>query len=59
MLCDITYMWNQKKIIEMNAYAKQKEIHRYRKQACSYQRGEGKGEGHIRDTRLADTDTYG
>ena len=52
-------MWNQKKIIEMNAYAKQKEIYRYRKQACSYQRGEGKGEGHIRDTRLADTDTYG
>ena len=31
MLYDITYMWNLKKI-QMNVYAKQKQIHRCRKQ---------------------------
>ena len=36
----------------MNAYAKQKQTHRYRKQTCHYQRGEGSGEGHIRGIGL-------
>ena len=38
MSCDITYMWKIK-IIHMNLYTKQKQIHRDRKQAYSYQRG--------------------
>ena len=29
---DITYMWNLKKIIEMNSFPKQKQTHRQRKQ---------------------------
>ena len=29
----------------MNVYIKQKQTHRYRKQACSYQRREEKGVG--------------
>ena len=39
----------------MNVYAKQKPIHRYRKQPCGFQRGEGSGEGQIRGMGLADT----
>ena len=31
----------------MNVYEKQKQTHRYRKQASGYQRGEGKGEGKL------------
>ena len=49
--CMISLICGIKKIIEMNAYAKQKQIHRYRKQTCSNQRGEGKGEGKSRDMR--------
>ena len=33
------------KIIQMNVYVKQKQTHRYRKQTCGYQRGEGRGGG--------------
>ena len=36
---DIIYMWNQK--YDMNLYTKQKQTHRYRKQAYGYQRGKG------------------
>ena len=32
-------MWNQK--YDMNLYTKQKQTHRYRKQAYGYQRGKG------------------
>ena len=32
-----------KNIIQMNIYVKQKQTHRYRKQTCGYQRGEGWG----------------
>ena len=39
----------------MNVYAKKKQAHRHRKQTCGYQRGEGKGEGQIRDMGLTDT----
>ena len=35
---DITYMWNLLKMIQMNLYTKQKQIHRRRKQTCDYQR---------------------
>ena len=31
----------------MNAYAKQKQIHKYRKQTSSYQQGEGMGRGKL------------
>ena len=31
----------------MNVHAKQKQTHRYRKQASGYQRGEGRGEGEL------------
>ena len=33
-------------------------MHRYRKQTCGYQRGEGKGKGQIRGIGLTDTDYY-
>ena len=38
ILYDITYM-ESKKIIQMNLYTKQKQIHRHRKQTYGYQRG--------------------
>ena len=36
---DITYTWNLKNMIQMNLFTKQKQIHRHRKQAYGYQRG--------------------
>ena len=39
---DNTYMWNLKKIIQMNLYTKQKQTQRHGKQIYGYQR---KGEG--------------
>ena len=42
---DITYLWNLKKMIEMNLYTKQKQTHRHQKQIYGYQRGKGVGEG--------------
>ena len=41
---DITYMWDLKKMIQMNLFTKQKQIHRHRKQINGYQRWKG-GEG--------------
>ena len=38
---DITYMWNRKKMIQMNLFTKQKQAHRHRKQCYGYQRGKG------------------
>ena len=35
---DITYMWNLKKMIQMNLFTKQKQTHRHRKQIYGYQR---------------------
>ena len=40
---DIAYMWNLKKIIQMNLFTKQKQSHRHRKQTYGYQRGKGDG----------------
>ena len=34
----ITYMWNLKKMIQMNLFIKQEQPHRHRKQNYSYQR---------------------
>ena len=39
---DITYVWNLKKMIQMNLYTKQKWTHRHRKQTYCYQRGKGR-----------------
>ena len=36
---DIAYMWNLKKIIQMNLFTKQKQTYRHRKQTYGYQRG--------------------
>ena len=36
---DITYMWNLKKLIQMNLFTKQKQTHRLQKQTYGYQRG--------------------
>ena len=36
---DITYMWNLKKMIQMNLLTKQKQTHRHRRQTYGYQRG--------------------
>jgi len=33
---DITYMWNPKKMIQMNLFIKQKQTHRHRKQTHHY-----------------------
>ena len=38
ILYDITYMWNLKKIVQMNLFTKQKQTHRHRKQTYGYQR---------------------
>ena len=38
--------------------AKQKQTYRCRKQTSVYQWGEGRGEGHIKDIRLRDTNYY-
>ena len=44
ILYDITYMWNLKKMIQMNLFTKQKQTQRHRKQTYGYQRRKG-GEG--------------
>ena len=36
---DITYMWNLKKMIQMNLLTKQKQTDRHRNKICGYQRG--------------------
>ena len=36
---DITFLWNLKKMIQMNLFTKQKQTYRHRKQAYGYQRG--------------------
>ena len=53
----ITYMQNLK-IIQIKVYAKKKEAHRYRKQICNYQIGEGRGEEEIRGMELRGTNYY-
>ena len=35
---DITYMWNLKKMIQVNFFTKQKQTHRLQKQTHVYQR---------------------
>ena len=42
----------------MNVYVKQKQIHKYRRKTCGYQRGEGRQEGQIRSVGLTDTNYY-
>ena len=37
----IAYMWNLKKMIQMNLFTRQKETHRHRKQTYGYWRGWG------------------
>ena len=38
---DIAYMWNLKKMVQMNLFTKQKYSHRCRKQTYVYQGGKG------------------
>ena len=45
ILYDITYMWNLKKMIQMNLFTKQKQTHRCRKQTYGYQREKVGGKG--------------
>ena len=40
--CRISLICGISKIIQMNVYAKQKQIHRQRTQASGYQRGKGR-----------------
>ena len=42
----------------MNVYTKQKQTHRYRKQTCSYQKGEVEEEGQIRCMGIKDKNYY-
>ena len=37
----ITYMWNLKKMIQMNLFTEQKQTHKHRKQTYGYERGKG------------------
>ena len=37
ILYDISYMWNLKKMMQVNLFTKQKQTHRYRKQTYGYQ----------------------
>ena len=39
----ITFMWNLKKMIQMNLFIKLKQTHRHRKQTYGYQKGKGGG----------------
>ena len=39
-------------------YMQNKQTHRYKKQTCGYQRGEGRREGQTRGMRLTDTSYY-
>ena len=43
ILYDTTYMWNLKKMIQMNLFTKQKQTHRHRKQTYGSQSGKGGG----------------
>lgn len=43
--CDITYMWNQKKIIEMNAYTKTERDSQIQKTSLQLPEGRGEREG--------------
>ena len=36
---DIAYMWNLKKMMQMNLFTKGKQAHRLREQTCGYQEG--------------------
>ena len=46
ILYDITHMWNLiLKMIQMNLFTKQKQIHRFQKQTYGYQRGNVGREG--------------
>ena len=42
ILYDITYMWNLKKMVQMNLFTKDKQSHRCRKQIYGYQGGKGR-----------------
>ena len=44
--------------MQINVYAKQKQIYRYSKQTSSYQRGERRGGGKLGGLRLRDTNYY-
>ena len=46
---DITYMWNLKKMIQMNLFSKQKQTHRPKKQTYGYQRGNVGGSDKLGD----------
>ena len=51
---DNSYMWNLKKMIQMDLLTNQKQTFRHRKQMHSYQRGRGGG-GYIRSLGLTYT----
>ena len=38
---DISYMWNLKKMIQVNLHTEWKSTHRHRKQTYGFQRGKG------------------
>ena len=56
MSYDITYMWNLKKMIQMNLFTKEKQTHR--KQIYSYQRGKWGEEAQIKSLGLTYTYYY-
>ena len=56
MSYDIAYVWNLKKIIQMNLFTKQKQTHRHRQQTYGYQRRKvGWEEGYSEGLGLTDT----
>ena len=56
MSYDITYMWNLKKMIQINLFTKEKQTHR--KQIYSYQRGKWGEEAQIKSLGLTYTYYY-
>ena len=45
--CTISLIYGILKMLQMSVYAKQEQIHRYRKQTSGYQRGERREEGKL------------
>ena len=43
IILHIYYVWNLKKMMQVNLFTKQKQTHRHRRQTYGYQRGKGVG----------------
>ena len=51
-------MWNQKKMVQMNLFTKQKQTYRCREQTCGYQGRAGEGRDGLGVWGLVDANYY-